>query len=110
MRLIANRQLCGSYGVVGPGQEFNVEDDTGLQLISNGVAYRPNPPRILYQTKVITPEAPMVGAGPFCDVPMCDSQPTEVAASGDTMFSVADVPKQGNVDSVKRRGRPRIHP
>jgi hypothetical protein len=61
MRLIAYRQLTGSYGTVAAGKEFEADDDIALQLIEQGKAVKADPPKIEYMTKVIVPEAPEIG-------------------------------------------------
>jgi len=63
MQLIANRQLTFTdLGTFAAGQPFTIDDDRGKQLIEAGTARKNEPPRIVYQTKVITPEAPEVSA------------------------------------------------
>ena len=49
MRLIAERQLYGSYGLVHAGQQFEVADDIGTELLRRGLVHRADPPRIAYE-------------------------------------------------------------
>ena len=107
MRLISNRpQLHGSYGTVVFGQQFEVEEDVARQLLRSGAARLPDPPRVLYETKVVVPEAPEVGARlPFRDVPLPDPQPPAVAAEGDSVLPAADVPQPGTAHPGGRRKR-----
>jgi hypothetical protein len=93
MRLIAGRQLTGSYGTVVAGEIFEVEDDLGRQLVLAGNAVKAEPPRILYETKVILPEAPEVSARePFRHVPVPNPQPTDVAIEVDTVLPEPELP------------------
>jgi hypothetical protein len=63
MKVIANRQLQGHYGSVGPDQEFECQDETGSELLKRGLVRHVRPPKVQYETKVITPaEAPQVSA------------------------------------------------
>jgi hypothetical protein len=41
MRVIANRQLTGHYGVVSMGQEFDADEDVARQLLRAGLVMRP---------------------------------------------------------------------
>ena len=50
MRVIANRQLTGHYGMVTAGQEFEAEDDVARQLLRAGLVKRPDPPAMVYET------------------------------------------------------------
>lgn len=109
MTLIANRQLTGDYGTVHAGQVFTVTDEVGLQLISNGVARRPDPPRVLYETKVIVPEAPEVSARQslFRDLPVSDPEPKNLAPQSHRELPVADVCKPRTSHPGGRGGRAR---
>ena len=107
MFLISNRQLTGVYGTVTPGQEFNCPEDVAKELLRAGVAHKAEPPKVLYETKVVRP--PEVGPTiPFRDMPVSDQKPEEVAAAGDHVLPAADIPKQGASDSGGRRGRLRF--
>lgn len=104
MRLISNRQLTGSYGTVPADTVFDCPDDTGKELIADGKARRPDPPRIVMETKVYEP--PEVGPViPFRDLPVPDAQPAPVAAKSDPVLPAADVPKPGTSHPRGRRGR-----
>ena len=104
MRLIANRQLTGVYGMVGPGELFECDEETARVLIAAGLAHKAEPPKVLYRTKAVEP--PEVGpAVPFRDLPVPDSQSAKLANSGDPVLPGADAPKPRAADPVKRRGR-----
>ena len=106
MRLIANNQLRGEYGVVVAGQEFECSEDVGRELLARGSARTPEPPNILYDTKVVMPVAPMVSARqPFRDVPVSDAEPAGVAAQSDRVLSQPDVSESGSADYSGRRKR-----
>lgn len=106
MLLIAHRQLTGVYGTVAPGDQFNCPDDIAKELIHAGLVHKADPPKILYETKVITP--PEVGpTQPFPYMPLSDARSEGVVDAGDPMLSGADISKQGNADSGRRQGRPR---
>ena len=110
-KLKALRQICGDYGNIAAGQEFEVDEETAAHLETLGVVeprivYASGP--LLYSTKVITPEAPEVGARPaFRDVPVRNAKPSTVAAEGDPVLSEPDVPAQGAADSGRWAGRKR---
>lgn len=121
MKLIANRQLYNpkAYGTVATGQTFECPDEVARELLKNGLARKAEPPRILYETKVITP--PEVGpAVPFCDVSVPDQEPPTVAKESDPMLSESSIsnPEAGASDSggrrgrfgLRKRGRPRKNP
>lgn len=97
MRLVATRQvLIGGLGTFLMGQEFDAPDDVAKQLMANGVARHPDPPRVVYQTKVITPEAPEVSARhPFRHSGMFDAESAELAAEGDSSVPESDVSERG---------------
>ncbi|HTF69826.1 MAG TPA: hypothetical protein VK638_44825 [Edaphobacter sp.] len=108
MKLIANRQLTGTYGTVTAGQTFEVEDATAVQLITQGVAHKADPPRVEYQTKVIKPEAPEVSPRePFRDSLMPYEEPAAVAPESNRIVPQSDIPERRDVDRRRRRGRPR---
>ena len=105
MRLIANRQLTGSYGSVVAGDGFDVEDATARQLINAGLARRAEQPRIQYETKIIAPEAPQVSARqPFRDSALPHEESPRVASESDQLLSSTDLPESGITDRG-RRGR-----
>ena len=106
MKLVSHRQLTGVYGTVGPGVTFDCPDEIAVELIKAGLAHRSGPPRVLYETKVIVPAevGPIV---PFRDVPVPDTEPTGLAADGNSVFSAADVSKQRALNPGGRRGRAR---
>ena len=107
MRLIAHRQLHnpGLYGTVAEGHDFDCPDeDVAGQLIQSGLARKAEPPKILYETKVMTP--PEVGpAVPFRDVPMPDTKPSGLAATGDPVLPEPNLSEPGAADRGRRRGR-----
>ena len=110
MKLIANRQLHnpGLYGTVAEGHEFNCTDEeVAKDLIRNDLARKAEPPRILYETKVIVP--PEVGpAVPFRDMPVPDKKPEAVVAASDPVLSESNLSEPGAADSRRRRGCLRI--
>ena len=105
MRLIANRQLRGAYGTVVPGQVFDVDDEVAASLLLRGVARKPEMPRVLYETKVVEPEAPEVQADamPFRNLPVPDSEPAQVDSASDPVVPAADLLKSGVADNSRRR-------
>ena len=114
MRLIANRQLAGDYGVVVAGDQFIVSDPDGLKLIEMGVARRADPPRVLYETKparyempTIQPAAPEVSAraSDFRDVCLPDAKPAPVAPESNSVLPKPNASEPGTADPVGRRGR-----
>src|SRR4051794_16492770 len=107
MKLIANRQLCGDFGVVAQGESFMCHDEqTATSLLGRALARTAAPPRILYETKVIAPEAPEVGPRlPFRDLPLCHPQPAELAFESHRPLPFADACKPGTPDRVGRTGR-----
>lgn len=107
MRLIANRQLTGDHGFVLEGQTFESStEEQAKQLIQRGLARAADPPKVLYQTKVIYPEAPEVSARPpFRDGAVHHAEPPPVAPEGDSVLPEPDVPLQGDADHSGRRGR-----
>lgn len=93
MRLIANRQLFGEYGLVAPGDDFEVRDEIATQLLRAGVVRKADPPTVQYETKVIVPEAPEVSPRqPFRDMPVFDARSPELDRKGNREFSTTDVP------------------
>jgi hypothetical protein len=75
MRLIANSQLRGEYGLVEEDREFDCPEHIAPKLLRSGKARRPDPPRVLYETKIIVPEAPEVSPRlPFRDLPLSDQK------------------------------------
>jgi len=106
MRVIANRQLTGHYGMVTAGQEFEAEDDVARQLLRAGLVKRPDPPAMVYETKVIVPEVPEAAPRDvFRDVSLPDSEPAVMAAEGDQELSAADLQTPRTNDPVGRAGR-----
>ena len=106
MRVIANRQLTGHYGVVTIGQEFDATDDVAGQLIRAGLVRKPDPPAMVYETKVIVPEVPEAAPrDAFRDVPLPDAEQAGMATGGDPVLSTADVPQSGAPDPRGRTGR-----
>ncbi len=107
MRLVCNRpQLHGDYGDVVLGQEFDCEDHTARELIGLGHARIPDPPQVLYETKVVTPEAPQVSARqPFHHLPLSDKEQTAVAPQSDPLLPAADLPEPGTAHPLRRPER-----
>jgi hypothetical protein len=112
VKVIANCQLAGEYGVVGPDETFEVRDEVGKQLISLGYARPYGPPTVVYETQVIEPEeAPMVRPEvPFRDVHVPDKEPARVAPKSDPVVRKPDVSKKRVADRSGRSGRARSSP
>lgn len=105
MRLIANCQLRGEYGQVVPDQEFEARDEIAVELIARGNARHARPPKIQYETKIITPVAPVVSARePFRDGAVSNAQPKVVDTEGHRVLSTADLSDSGAADT-RGRGR-----
>ena len=106
MRVIANRQLTGHYGMVTAGQEFEAEDDVARQLLRAGLVKRPDPPAMVYETKVIEPEVPEAAPRDvFRDVSLSHAEPAGMAPEGDQEFSAADLLPPRTDDPRGRSGR-----
>jgi hypothetical protein len=107
MRLIATRQTYSKeFGTAIAGQEIDVSDELGRELLKNGVMRKPDPPQIKYETKIIIPEAPEVSARQvFRNLLMSDQESETVAAESDPVLSEPDIPESGTADSSGRRGR-----
>jgi hypothetical protein len=108
MFLVSDRPLLHAGAVRQPGQPFE-EPDTriALQLIERGTVRKATPPRVHYETKVITPEAAEVSARPFRHGTVPDPESKTVAAEGDSIFSEAGLSERGAVDPGRRRRRSR---
>jgi hypothetical protein len=104
MRIVANFQLHGVYGDIGPDEAFDCPEDIGEVLLKNNQARIPDPPKILYETKVVAPleVGPVV---PFRDMPMSHEEPKTVATESNPVFSKPDASKSRTADSCRRRGR-----
>jgi len=108
MKVIANRQLCGEYGVVVADQEFDVRDEIAVQLLHRHLVRKPDPPQVHYETKVIVPAAPEVSPRePFRDLPLLDAESPDVAPEGDRVLPATELPQPGTADPVRRGGRSR---
>lgn len=110
MRLVANKQTTGDYGTIPPGGVFHTPDDIGRQLIAMEIARIDAPPAVLYETKVVTPEAPQVSTrdafpGPTSDGALPDAPPQGVAAESDPVLPETDIPEPGAPDSGRRSKR-----
>ncbi len=106
MRLFASRQLTGDYGTVTAGEEFECAEDVGNHLLHKGLAFPALPPKVHYETKVVTPEAPEVSPRePFRDLSVSDAKPEEVAAASNPVLSQTDVPESGTADPGGRGKR-----
>ncbi len=116
MRLICDRpQLTGNYGpnaaqsTVLLGQQFEASDDLGRHLIQNGLAHRADPPKVLYETKVVTPEAPEVSPRlPFHNLPLHHEEQAGVATESNPMLPGSDLPTPRTLSRLGRRGRARL--
>jgi hypothetical protein len=106
MRVTANRQLTGHYGVVSMGQEFDADEDVARQLLRAGLVKRPDPPAMVYETKVIVPEVPEAAPrDAFRDVSLPDTEPAGMAPESNRELSEADLPAQRIDDPRGRAGR-----
>jgi|SRR5690242_16355701 len=106
MKLIADRQLRGSYGRVVPGQSFDAPEEIGADLVKRQLAHRAEAPRVTYETKVVVPEAPEVSARqPFRHGTVPHEESSPVAPEGDRVFSATDLPPIRTDDPGRRGGR-----
>ena len=110
MKLIANCQLHGEYGMVTEGDTFDVRDDVGEMLIKNGNARKADPPQVVYETQALQPqETPEVRPEtPFRDVHVPDTESTPVVEERNQELPRADVSSQPTrtADRSGRRRRP----
>jgi hypothetical protein len=109
-RLIALRDLYNpaEYGRAYEGHEFECSDSTARQLLQRGSARRASYDQniVVYETKVIYPEAPEVSArDPFCHVPGLNPQSPDLASESDPVLPVANIQEPGIADRGKRAGR-----
>ena len=95
MLLVSDRPLYIAKVMHPEGIPFECSDDrTVSQLIAEGIARPALPPKILYETKVVSP--PEVGPTiPFRDGAVSDEKQTEVAAEGNPVLPSSNVPEQG---------------
>lgn len=101
MRIIALRPLHGTYGDVVTGQEFDVDDVLGARLLKRGLCRKPEPPQVLYETKIVLPEADP--NAPFCERHLPHAESPAVAPESDPVLPPADVPKP-RASGGRRRG------
>jgi hypothetical protein len=107
MKLIALSQLTGVYGTVQEGGIFDCPEDIALQLLAMNKARKADPPKIIRETKVITP--PEVGPiVPFRDCAVPNKEQAGMVAEGNPVLSKSDLAKQGTPDPRGRRGRFRL--
>lgn len=106
MRVVANRQLNGDYGLKNPGDIIdNLPPHLEKDYLARGVVSPAVDPKVQYETKVVRPEAPEVSARePFRDVSVSDEESEAVASEGDSMLSESGVHEEGTAD---HRGRGR---
>jgi hypothetical protein len=94
MKLQANFDLFGSYGVVRKHQMFEVESAYAAQeLIRNGRAREPDAPTITYSTKMFTPEQPQEAsqaATPFRIDRDSNAQPARLYRAGSALRPCAN--------------------
>lgn len=88
------------YGRVRAGDTFSVRDSVAEKLIKQGSARR-----IVYETKVITPEVQTLEAEPFRYLPLPHVQPAAVAPESNRVLPESDLPEQRASDRGKRSGR-----
>ena len=58
MKVIALSQLTGTYGNMQAGQEFEVSDELGAELLRLGHVRQALRPAVAYETKVVVPQPP----------------------------------------------------
>lgn len=92
MKVIANKLLYGPYGQVVQDQEFECEDERAQQLLKSGYVRHANPPKVQYETKVVTPEAPEVSAR---------EQDETVDAEGNKVVSNSNISERPRSKRVK---------
>ncbi len=114
MILIANQQLTGDYGTVFDGECFECAPEVGEKLIASGLAHPRYAPGVQYETKVVTPEAPLItqevkpqSALPFRDLSDPHEGPPALAAVRDAVRAVSDLSVEGNTRRIERRQRRR---
>lgn len=113
MRLIANCQLTGDYGVVSKDQSFILPDGDAQKLLDSGCARRADPPRVLYQSKpyrfetpTVEMEAPGVSARPpFRNMPVSHQESPPVVTTSDSLLPKADISLSGTADPGGRGKR-----
>lgn len=106
MLLIANRPFYEKeIGRILADQSFEEPDvERARKLCESGLARRPAP-RIIYQTKVVIPEAPAVTAdAPFRLMHLSDPEPDPLPPDSDPVLSESDLSEEG---ITHRRGRRR---
>jgi len=110
MKLIANCQLSGDYGMVTEGDMFEARDEIGEILIRNGNARKADPPEVVYETQALQPqETPEVRPKtPFRDVHVPDAEPPRVVEERDQELPRANVSSKPTrtADRSGRRRRP----
>lgn len=105
--IIANSTLYNrtEYGLKSPGDMFTVRDSLARDLMSRGLARPADPPRVVYETKVITPEAPEVSPRPlpFRLGTVPDEGQTGVDPDRDRVLEQPDVPEKRAPNRRKRK-------
>lgn len=94
--------MRGEYGYVREGEVFDVRDDLGRELLQLGNVRVPDPPKVIYETKIVTPEAPEVASSPFRDVHLPDQGPVEVSGPFHCVLSGTDISTLRVVDRGRR--------
>jgi hypothetical protein len=82
---------------------MDLPDSLAEELLKNGVARKPDAPRVVYETKIVTPEAPEVASSTFRDVHVSHAQSAPIPLAGDPVLPGTDVPEP----RVAYRGRRR---
>lgn len=112
MKLIAKKHLSGSYGTVVPGQTFECEKQTALELIKNGYAGMAIKPVVQYETKVVTAGVTVTAQESFRpssdNVRMRNEEPAQVATEGDSVLPAPVLPEQGTPNPRGRGRRSRV--
>jgi len=107
MLLYTDRQLLHRGQSIGPGGQFEESDPKEIErLLSLPGIRRAEAPRVLYETKVIYPEAPEVSAStPFRHVPVSDTEPSGVVAEGAPVLESSNISEPRAAGRGKRRAR-----
>jgi hypothetical protein len=91
MKIVATRQLKGSYGLLATGETAEVDDEVGVSLVKRGLALEQD--LVSYQTKVVSPEETKKHeaeiARMLADFPAYAPQIEEARISGSPLHLVA---------------------
>ena len=105
MKLTARIRQTGPGYRVDAGETFEVGEREGNYLIGRGLATAYVPPTVNYRTKVVTPDAPEVGAaaGRFRFVRDADlDKKVELPRTRPSLLSAPTPPEERTGDSRRR--------